>query len=800
MRGRGISHQRGVSPVMTLMVLSWLAACEGQIIRPPEVEDPPANPVVLSNPGAAASLAAGAAARVAGSGAQSDIVYVSLLPGMVDDGQLAQITNERTGAISRTAMAHGGFDPVPIAASADDTLGVQVESADGSTTYLAAYVPRERSPTIIRTSPPRGKRDVVLNAVIRIVFSEPMDPATITSPTVRLTSSAGTVSGELTLSADGLYAELRPHAPLAPNTDYTLSVSGAVMDLDGAPVTPDLEVEFATGTTTAVAEVYTNPAALYVVNGYPPLDGRLRTAEFQGVLHDDARFTGTFRLYYPEEGWTTSGSLLCFGISGDTVWVSGLIEYRSHTGDGIGTDIAWYAVDNGAPAEGVPDRLSLVKVGISDAGWGTTQDHCNQRPTTLLDGTDRVIQDVETGDIVVTGATPPPLPPPAPAHLAFTSQPQNALSGRPIAVGVAVRALDDSRTRTAAFDGDVTITLGANPGGATLTGTTTVTAQGGVAIFDDLIVSAPGRGYTLVASATDLSLDTSDTFDVVAPPVGGRIAFYDSEGIRVMNPDGSGVAILMDDPADGPFSHTLPAWSPDGDRIAFSSSRAGNRDIYVVSSDGTGLTRLTSDPATDDAPDWSADGTRIVFSSERGQGWADIYVMNADGSDVQRLTNDPAWDGYPAWSPDGTKIVFASDRDSPTGDIHVMNTDGSAITRLTHDPITEDMPDWSPDGTMIAYHAHDVGYPVDDTGGLGGVWVMNSDGSAATQLTYSGGGAPTWSPDGRTLAYYARYLYLIKADGSDLVNLGIEGDAPDWSSAPGVAGVASPSSDAGPGR
>ncbi len=78
------------------------------------------------------------------------------------------------------------------------------------------------------------------------------------------------------------------------------------------------------------------------------------------------------------------------------------------------------------------------------------------------------------------------------------------------------------------------------------------------------------------------------------------------------------------------------AWSPDGTKIAFTSDRDGNFEIYVMNADGRNPTRLTSDPATDNFPAWSPDGTKIAFDSRR-DGNFEIYVMNADGTNPTRL-------------------------------------------------------------------------------------------------------------------------------------------------------------------
>src|SRR5687767_15578175 len=103
-----------------------------------------------------------------------------------------------------------------------------------------------------------------------------------------------------------------------------------------------------------------------------------------------------------------------------------------------------------------------------------------------------------------------------------------------------------------------------------------------------------------------------------------------------MQHDGSGRRLLT----ESPTNETNPAYSPDGQWIAFESDRDGNSEIYVMTAQGTNVRRLTQDPAQDHSPAWSPDGTRIAFMSDRNSRTStDIYTMNAkDGSDVQRIT------------------------------------------------------------------------------------------------------------------------------------------------------------------
>ena len=114
-----------------------------------------------------------------------------------------------------------------------------------------------------------------------------------------------------------------------------------------------------------------------------------------------------------------------------------------------------------------------------------------------------------------------------------------------------------------------------------------------------------------------------------------------------MDRDGSNLMRLTDHPDDD----TNPAWSPDGSRIAFESTREGYTEIYVmpvIGGDAVNVSRERG--ATDLGPTWSPDGSRLAFYSDRDGEW-DIYVMTSDGSEVVKLTGDGGNDQVPAWRP-----------------------------------------------------------------------------------------------------------------------------------------------------
>ncbi len=256
--------------------------------------------------------------------------------------------------------------------------------------------------------------------------------------------------------------------------------------------------------------------------------------------------------------------------------------------------------------------------------------------------------------------------------------------------------------------------------------------------------------------------------------VGSDRSGLNKHRIWQQNPDGTDTKLTL-----GTYDGA-PAWSPDGTRIAFVSKRdvGGGREIYVMNADGSGQTRLTSNPAIDTNPQWSPDGTRIVFNSDRLDSNHEIYVMKADGSEPPtRLTYNPADDAGPSWSPDGTLIAFNSNRDGNT-EIYVMKADGTEQTNLTNDPVSDAYddaaPDWSPDGSLIAFGS--------TRSGNGDIYVMDADGSNKTRLTYdpvsdaAADSDPAWSPDGTKIAFhswpsYYADIYVIDADGSNRTQL-----------------------------
>jgi len=233
-----------------LVGLLWIGAC-GPASEPvgPAGDPLPSSPFLVSNPvrsSAAVEGQPGAGATSGGAG----LAYVSLPSGSFPEGTSVGIRDGLTGADTEVPVVDGGFDPEPIAASPGDTLDFTVALGAGeSPLRFAQIVPVESPPVVVRTDPKPGKRDVPLNAVIVIVFSEPVDSSTITSATIQLRLGSNVIPGTLQVTgADRLMVELRPGAPLASGAEYELVVGSGIADLDGEALLTPSSVKFMTST------------------------------------------------------------------------------------------------------------------------------------------------------------------------------------------------------------------------------------------------------------------------------------------------------------------------------------------------------------------------------------------------------------------------------------------------------------------------------------------------------------------------------------------------------------------------
>lgn len=181
-----------------------------------------------------------------------------------------------------------------------------------------------------------------------------------------------------------------------------------------------------------------------------------------------------------------------------------------------------------------------------------------------------------------------------------------------------------------------------------------------------------------------------------------------------------------------------PIISPDGTTLLYSRGQYPNLTLVASSLDGSNTRELTREPAMVFNAVYSPDQKQIAYARADSTRQLQVWVMNADGSGARQLTRFGAEDGspqWPAWSPDGSRIAIQSgryNRQNPsenTAHVWVIDVKTGAPTRLNPHarPYLDETPSWFPDGKRIAFQS-------DRTGRME-VWVMNADGSGATQVT-----------------------------------------------------------------
>lgn len=260
-----------------------------------------------------------------------------------------------------------------------------------------------------------------------------------------------------------------------------------------------------------------------------------------------------------------------------------------------------------------------------------------------------------------------------------------------------------------------------------------------------------------------------------------------THALYTANANGRGRRALLEDPA---VSFWGPAWSPDGTQVVFSkavpaivSPGSNPAELYIANSDGTNLRQLTDNGRNNYLPAWAPDGRRIAYISG-GQGGLsshEVYVINADGSGDTRLTDNAVQEYGVAWSPDSQAIAFGTQREGAWR-IYTMRPDGSEQRSLPT-PAEGNSPSWSPDGKTITF--------MSESSGNADIFVMDADG--ANQRLLIGGEAwdylPRWSPDGSRIAFASTRdgtaaIYTISVDGSDVRRVsgrGLVADVASWS-------------------
>jgi len=356
-----------------------------------------------------------------------------------------------------------------------------------------------------------------------------------------------------------------------------------------------------------------------------------------------------------------------------------------------------------------------------------------------------------------------------------------------------------------------------------------VTLQGGLSLSPDgkWIAFCDRSSPQAPHSIFTLLVETGERRELTSPPVDRQLVEGDKD--PAFSRDGRTVAFVrtetpgVEDIYLVPFNGGEPrrltfdnrpvfglAWTPDGQSIAFSSERAGSRNLWRISTSG-GLpeplaavggnafypsvsrqgnrlayaesfldsniwripiraasgggvlpNKVIASTRADTSPHYSPDGKRIAFQSDRS-GSTEIWICDSDGSSPLQLTSfSGPHTGTPRWSPDSRRIAFDS-RAEGNADIFVINSEGGAPRRLTTEPSEDVTPSWSRDGRWLYFGSNRTGDFQ--------MWKVRAEGEQAVQVTRKGGFEGFESPDGKFL-YYAKgrrvpSIWKIPVDGGE---------------------------------
>lgn len=296
---------------------------------------------------------------------------------------------------------------------------------------------------------------------------------------------------------------------------------------------------------------------------------------------------------------------------------------------------------------------------------------------------------------------------------------------------------------------------------------------------DICIINSDGTGYYCLTETSNFI-----EYNPVWSPDGRFLTYQSTE-----EPVGMGSSATYVYDFETQVAQALPTawhnfgWSPDGSALlTIDMDAAGDGEIAVFDLESGDLQRLTDNEVHDSYPAWSPDGQQIAYLS--GFPEADLMVMSASGENPQQLTHGFSINTESSllqWSPDGRVIAFSVKGDfigaDQISEIYTINADGSELRQLTDTGGVNLQPRWSPDGTQLIFFGYALGAfdDISDPDSLRTeVFRINADGSDLVNLSQSSSldYHPAWSPDGEWIAFASIRekpgIFIMRPDGTDL--------------------------------
>jgi hypothetical protein len=332
-------------------------------VSDPVTSEALSRPLPATGPGAGAVVA-------------DSLAFVSAPPGSMPDAIDATIANVRTGEAVMIVVADGGFDPVAIEANTGDTLAVTVTRSAGGPMLAKAIVADRRRPRVVRTQPSRGRTDVAINATVVVIFSEPVDPASLGGGGVQLLRDGAAVPGIVRPAAGSAFGvEFVPSASLEPGTSYELVLAGEIKDLSGDP----LEGGGTTGFTTTPAPPDISTSGAWISRAAAPtarMNGAVAVVD--GIIfalggeeatwdYGSRVLVGAVEAYDPAtDSWTTRASLPTPRTHLAAAAVNGIIYAVGGSGSGIVATVEAYdpATDTWTPRAPLPVPMYGMRLAV----------------------------------------------------------------------------------------------------------------------------------------------------------------------------------------------------------------------------------------------------------------------------------------------------------------------------------------------------------------------------------------------------------------------------------------------------